>query len=56
MVMISSTLTRYFDSGPIYNQFYAVPREEVCTKTWWYNLLYINNIFINEPNAMSSVI
>ena len=43
--MITGTLTKYFGSGPLYNEYFN--GDFRCTDTWWYNLLYVNNIFFN---------
>ena len=46
IVMISSTLTKYFGNGP----FFSPNGFEIdqCRETWWTNLLYINNLVKTE--------
>jgi len=54
--MITATLPRYFSSGP--NKLEnGVPKEyeNKCDKYWWHNLLYVNNLFIAEPDVGSVV-
>jgi hypothetical protein len=43
--MITGTLTKYFGSGPLYKEYFN--GDFRCPDTWWYNLLYVNNIFFN---------
>ena len=42
--MITATLTKYFGTGPKFKEFNA-ESDKSCANTWWYNLLFINNIF-----------
>lgn len=52
MIMITATLPPYFNNGPIYPE--EIP--DSCEKTWWYNLLYVNNRYFHEPDVRSVVI
>jgi peptidoglycan/LPS O-acetylase OafA/YrhL len=42
MLMITTTLTKYFGSGPLFPvNGYDIPD---CYQTWWSSLLYITNL------------
>lgn len=48
VMMTEATLSPYFTDGPIYPpQGFEV---DYCEKSWWKNLLYINNLF--DPAEM----
>ena len=51
--MITSTLTKYFGTGPRYKEFFD--GDYSCAKTWWYNLLFVNNLFQNVEDVGSAV-
>ena len=50
-VMITATLPSYFSSGPNKLKNGWPESIDTCNKNWWYNLLYVNNIFFFEENA-----
>lgn len=48
VLMTEATLSPYFADGPVYPpQGFEV---DYCEKSWWKNLLYINNLF--DPTEM----
>ena len=53
--MITATLPRYFSSGPIKPKNGITESSDKCDQSWWYNLLYVSNIFIADPNVESTV-
>ena len=53
-LMISATMSPYFSSGPLKNDE-RNDSADTCRKTWWYNMLYINNIFREDPDIRSEV-
>jgi hypothetical protein len=52
--MITGTLTKYFGSGPLYKEYFN--GDFRCTDTWWYNLLYVNNIFFNTDRETQVIV
>ena len=50
-MMISVYLSAYFGSGPIYPPNGYEPT--VCRTKWWFNTLYLNNLYQYEGKMVS---
>ncbi len=54
--MITATLPSYFSSGPNKLKNGVPLLNDRCDENWWYNFLYVNNLFITEPNEKAAAV
>ena len=56
VLMVFSTLTRYWSSGPLWMQLKPLVFDN-CKEVWWTHLLYVNSyVMIDKPVSMEQTI